>query len=218
VLFVRAPILGRVKTRLAADLGNEAACHLYQAMVADILGQIRSSSLPLSLFHDGGMENNLPPSWSAGAFRVRPQHGGDIGARMAAAFAECFAAGIDQVLLAGSDIPDLAAAHLTAAVAALVENDAVLAPAVDGGYGLIGLNRTRYRSEIFTGIPWSTDRVLETTRQRCAICGLTVHLLPMLRDIDTLDDLLAYRQHPNPAAVATNATLTQILTGMAGAP
>lgn len=211
-LFVRVPVPGRVKTRLAAGLGDAAACRLYRAMVSDILGQIRASGLPLVLFHDGRDGQGLPSSWRQGAIRVRPQPEGDIGWRMAAAFAECFAAGSERVLLVGSDLPDLTAAVLVEATAALAAHDAVLAPTVDGGYGLIALQRGRYRPELFVDIPWSTDQVLPITLQRAGQCALSVHLLPMLRDIDTTDDLLAYAQHPCATALATNQTMTRLLT------
>jgi len=210
-LLVRVPVPGRVKTRLAAGVGDEAACRLYRAMVTDILGQIRASGLPLVLLHDGRDGQGLPASWQAGAVRVRPQPDGDIGRRMAAAFAECFAAGIERVLLAGSDLPDLTAAVLAEAGAALACHDAVLAPTADGGYGLIGLKRGRYRPELFADIPWSTDQVLAVTLQRAGQCALSVGLLPMLRDIDTMADLLAYGRHPCATALATNRTMAQLL-------
>jgi rSAM/selenodomain-associated transferase 1 len=203
VLFVRAPVPGWVKTRLAVGLGEEGACHLYQAMVADILGNIKATGLPIYLFHDDREGCTLPQSWLDASSRVRPQRGGSIGARMAAAFTDCFAEKID--------IPDLDARIIVAAREALSAHDAALAPAVDGGYGLIALKRQQYRPELFTDIPWSTGQVLSATLQRFAACRLNVALLPVLRDIDTLADLLAYWHHPCPAASATNQAIAQLL-------
>ncbi|WP_310599976.1 TIGR04282 family arsenosugar biosynthesis glycosyltransferase [Desulfobulbus sp.] len=210
VLFVRVPVPGRVKTRLAAELGGGFACRLYRAMVADILAQVRASGLALHLYHDGASADELPPEWTAGAAEVREQCEGDIGRRMAAAFAACFAAGIERVLLAGSDLPGLDAASLAIAAAALGTHDVVLVPAADGGYGLIGCTSARFRPEIFAGIPWSTEAVLAATSRQCAACGLTVRLLPTLRDIDTAADLLAYGQRPHPAAPATNRAIAEL--------
>ena len=130
---------------------------------------------------------------------------------MAAAFADCFAQEIEQVILAGSDIPDLDARIIHAAREALAAHDAALAPAVDGGYGLIALKRQQYRPELFIDIPWSTGQVLPTTLQRFADCRLNVALLPVLRDIDTLADLLFYQNNPCPSAPATNRALEQLL-------
>lgn len=210
-LMVRTPVPGRVKTRLAVGLGAEGACRLYQAMVADILANIKSAGVPIHLFSDGSEAGALPQAWRDGSVRVRPQRGNDIGERMMAAFTDCFADKIEQVILVGSDIPDLDAGIILAARAALTARDAALAPAVDGGYGLIALKRDGYRPELFAGIPWSTDRVLPVTLQRFEACRLQVCLLPLLRDIDTFDDLLAYRQNPCAAAVVTNQTIALLL-------
>ena len=210
-LFVRAPVPGRVKTRLAVGLGEEGACYLYQAMVADILGALKTTALPIYLFHDDKESGALPQDWRDAAIQVRPQRGEDIGERMAAAFADCFGQEIEQVILVGSDIPDLDARIIHAAREALIGHDAALAPAVDGGYGLIALKRQHYRPELFTDIPWSTDRVLATTLQRFAACRLSVALLPVLRDIDTLADLLVYWHHPCPTSLATNQAIVQLL-------
>jgi rSAM/selenodomain-associated transferase 1 len=136
-LFVRLPVPGRVKTRLAAALGAEDACRLYRAMVTDILSTVRSSGFPLCLFHDGKESSAPPRDWMEAASAVIAQQGASIGERMMAAFEHCFAEGIGQVLLVGSDIPGLDADLLHEAVKALTTRDAAIAPALDGGYGLI---------------------------------------------------------------------------------
>lgn len=210
-LMVRVPVPGRVKTRLAAGVGEAAACTLYVAMVADALAAVAASGLELHLVYDGNLDS-LPAAWLAGAAVVRPQRGGDIGARMAGAFEDCLATGCEGVILAGSDLPDLEAAVIRRARAALAEHGAVLAPSADGGYGLIGLGRRTFRRELFAGdIPWSTDRVLTTSLERFDRCGLAVHLLGTMRDIDTPADLEAYRRTPCPAAVRTNHVLARLL-------
>jgi len=210
-LMVRPPVPGQVKTRLAAGIGASGACRLYRAMVADILGNIRGAGVPIHLFHAGTENHSLPQAWLDGVDRVRPQRGNYIGERMAAVFADCFAEGIEQVILAGSDLPELDAGIIRQALAALTTHDAALAPTIDGGYGLIALQRDRYCPELFSDIPWSTNQVLALTRQRFEECTLSVCLLPLLRDIDTLDDLLAYQQHPCPAATATNEAMACLL-------
>ncbi len=208
-LLVRVPVPGRVKTRLAASLGDQNACSLYLAMVSDILTGISTSGLPLHLFYDGAEARLLPPAWVQCASRVCCQCDGDIGARMAQAFALCFAAGFDRVLLAGSDIPGMDGQTFTAAAEALVASDAVINPTVDGGYCLIGLQRSSYHLSFFQDMAWSSDQVLHTTLERMQASGLEVCQLPVLRDIDTADDLKAYLRHPSPAARATNTLLRQ---------
>ena len=210
-LFVRIPVAGRVKTRLAAALGAENACRLYQAMVTDILGAIRTSGLPLFLFHDGGEGSVLPRAWVDAAFKIGAQEGASIGARMAAAFEECFAEDIGQVLLIGSDLPCLDSELLKEATAALATQDAAIAPAVDGGYGLIALKRKTYRRRLFQDIPWSTAQVLSTTLARFRECDLEAHLLRNLLDIDTIDDLKTYCRTPSAYAQATNQLIPELL-------
>ena len=211
-LLVRPPVPGLVKTRLAAGLGAAGACCLYRAMVADILANIKAAGVPIHLFHAGPEDHALPRVWQEAVDRVRPQRGNDIGERMAAVFTDCFAGGIEQVILAGSDLPELGAGIIRQALAALTSHDAALAPTIDGGYGLIALQRGRYFPELFSDIPWSTNQVLALTRQRFEECALSLCLLPLLRDIDTLDDLLAYQRHPCPAAIATNEAMACLLT------
>lgn len=209
--FVRVPVPGRVKTRLAASLGAAGACTLYQAMVTDILRAIRTSALPLYLFHDGPEDISLPQFWVAASVEVQAQQGEQIGTRMAAAFAHCFAAGIDQVILVGSDIPGLDSGVIKKAAAALASHDAVLVPVADGGYCLIALQRAGYHPRLFADIPWSTDQVLRITLQRFKESGLDVSLLPRLQDIDTIEDLKAYWHQPASRATATNRVIKRAL-------
>lgn len=212
-LFVRVPVPGRVKTRLAAALGAENACLLYQAMVTDILSAVRSSGLPLWLFHDEGESSVLPRAWMEAASAVIAQQGASIGERMMAAFEHCFAEGIGQVLLIGSDIPGLDAELLTEAAKAVTAQDAAIAPALDGGYGLIALKRTTYRRRLFQDIPWSTARVLTETLAKCKECAMEARLLRNLQDIDTLEDLQTYRRAPCPHARATNSLIAALFQG-----
>jgi len=206
-LFVRCPVPGRVKTRLARTLGNETACTLYRAMVADIIVNVRASGLPLYLFHDTSDAGCLPVEWSAAAQNVFSQEGANLGERMNAAFERSFAAGADGLILAGSDIPGIDPALLLSAREAIENNDAVFSPAFDGGYCLVASKKGRYNSSIFRGIPWSTPAVMDMTVAACTGLGLTCHLLPPRRDIDTLDDLHAYCVAPSDSALTTNTLL-----------
>jgi rSAM/selenodomain-associated transferase 1 len=206
-IFVRHPVPGRVKTRLATDLGDEPACNLYRAMVADILANVRACGLPLFLFHDGPDAAGLPPEWIAAADRIFAQEGESLGERMNAAFERSFAAGVQGVILTGSDIPGIDTGLLSSAREALELHDIVISPAFDGGYCLVASTRGRYNSMVFQGIPWSTPCVLEETVAACSDHGLSYRLLESRQDIDTTDDLAAYCRRPSGAAHATNAWL-----------
>lgn len=206
-LFVRVPVPGRVKTRLASDLGDEGACSLYRSMVADILFNIVACGFPIYLFHDGRDGSGLPTEWVAASSRVIPQEGDSIGERMAAAFERCFVEKIGQVILIGSDIPGLDARVISTASKALESHDVAIAPAADGGYCLIALRRENYRTDVFQNIPWSSNLVLRATLERCAGCKLEVALLKTMQDIDTIDDLKAYCRDREKKAAATNSCL-----------
>lgn len=206
-LFVRIPVPGRVKTRLASDLGNENACRLYRAMVSDILRNIEESGFPVYLFHDGADCGELPHEWVKASSGVIVQHGDSIGERMATAFQHCFAENIAKVILVGSDIPGLDSQVITEASDALESHDVAIAPAADGGYCLIALRRDIYQRNIFRNIPWSTGQVLHSTLERCTECHLQVALLKQLLDIDTIHDIQTYCKNPSAHAIATNICL-----------
>lgn len=206
-VFVRQPVPGRVKTRLACALGNEAACDLYRAMVADCIANVRASGLPLYIFHDGQDAAGLPAEWTGAADYVFCQEGESLDERMGAAFERSFAAGARGMILVGSDIPGMDAGLLQSAREAIQCHDAVFAPAFDGGYCLVAARRDRFTRDIFHGIPWSTACVLDMTVAACRAHGVSYRLLDPRRDIDTMDDLAAYCRTPSASAPATNAWL-----------
>jgi hypothetical protein len=134
--------------------------------------------------------------------RLIAQAGDDLGARMARAFADVFAQGYRRVLVTGTDLPTLPGSAFSEALTLLDRHDLVLGPAQDGGYYLIGLRKPA--PELFAGIPWSTDRVLALTQTKAAAAGLKTALLPVRRDIDTLDDLLALIEETGAAEPRTS--------------
>jgi hypothetical protein len=206
-IFVRQPVPGRVKTRLARALGDGDACDLYRAMVADCLAAVRACGLPLFLFHDGQDSAGLPSEWTGAADAVFRQEGESLGESMSAAFERSFSAGATAVILTGSDIPGLDSGLLRSAQAAVELYDIVLSPAFDGGYCLVASKRVHYNNGIFQGIPWSTARVLELTLAASDAHGLSCHLLETCQDIDMLDDIKNYCRHPSPHATFTNTWL-----------
>ena len=214
-LFVRAPVPGQVKTRLAREFGAEAACCLYRAMVDDLLANARATGWPIYLCHAGDGVTELPPDWRRGVAQVLPQLGDTLGERMAAAFARGFADGRERLLLLGSDIPGLNTELIRSAGAALDTHDVAVVPDLDGGYCLLGLKSTSCRPRLFNDIPWSTAQVFDLTVARCREEGLTVAKLAALQDIDTLDDLHSYCDNACPSALSTNRYLadTGLLRG-----
>lgn len=182
VLFARAPVPGRVKTRLARDIGPEPAARLYRAMLEDLLAAHRGRSYRLVAAADG-------PQRAFGGLldgcEIVTQRGGDLGERMARVFRRLLQE-YRQVVVAGTDLPDLGPREVQKAFSLLRDRDAVLGPAADGGYYLVGLKEP---VDIFSGIPWSTPRVLGRTLQRAGLLGLRSALLPEKADVDTLKNL-----------------------------
>jgi glycosyltransferase A (GT-A) superfamily protein (DUF2064 family) len=130
--------------------------------------------------------------------------GDSLGERMAAAFESLFSIGRERVILTGSDIPGIDAQLLQSAIESMDGFDIVLSPAIDGGYCLLASRKDRYDASIFRDIPWSTNRVLESTLEICTTDGLSYALLDPRRDIDTLADVEAYCRQRSPEASATN--------------
>lgn len=204
-IFLKAPVPGRVKTRLARTIGDTAACELYRAMVEDLLSAATSCGAPFYLFHDSPRETPLPESWGRSpAQGVVRQVGETLGDRMCAAFELLYAAGHERVIVVGSDIPGIDSTVLSTALGALLCHEAAIVPAVDGGYCLIGLSKGGYTATLFQDISWSTGSVLESTILKMREGHLRLHLLDRRRDIDTLEDLMAYSDHPAAGAAETN--------------
>lgn len=203
LLFLKAPLRGGVKTRLAAGLGDDAALELYRSFVDDILETVESSGLSCMVFFYPPDAQNIITEWLGSGRRYLPQEGADLGERMKKAFERVFNKGQDRAIIIGSDMPDLPARFLTVALESLVTHDCAIGPAADGGYYLIGFSKAGFRPSVFDGIAWSTKQVFTETMLRLKHDGAMVHVLPLTRDVDTVDDLRDLfernRDHPERA-------------------
>jgi uncharacterized protein len=180
IIFVRQPQLGKVKTRLAATMGDATALKVYELLLVHTYQVAASMDMPVYIYYaDGIAENDI---WQGPHFHKKEQQGDDLGLRMSNAFAEVFAQGHNKVIIIGSDCYDLTAAILTEAFNALAQSDAVIGPATDGGYYLLGLNRPM--PDLFEGIAWSTDTVAAATMSKLYDQGSSVMMLQALTDID----------------------------------
>ncbi len=131
-------------------------------------------------------------TWLGPGMQLMPQSGENLGERMRNAFSEGFDRGYTKIIIIGSDCPAVTQELINEALHKLDRHDAVIGPAADGGYYLIGLRRSA--PELFTGIDWSTEQVLKQTIERCTTLHLHYVLLPELRDIDRMEDLEFYRR------------------------
>lgn len=187
-VFLKLPVPGKAKTRLAQSIGPERAAFEYERMVEHVLKHAVEpvrSSLAVTLWGDPfEPREEYDRKWGDRGFEIALQQGPDLGLRMRHALGEA------PGMVIGTDCLRLLPRHLLEAKQALeAGKDLVLGPATDGGYYLIG-TRVAHGS-LFEGIQWSTSTVLEATLKRAHELDLKVHLLEKLSDIDTWDDLLA---------------------------
>ena len=194
IIFAREPIAGRVKTRLAASIGDQVAAELYEAMLRDVLKSAEQLSDVEIVVFWACEEKKLPVLAEQYRCNSRCQGPGDLGQRMEAAFDDMFASGCAACCIIGSDAPDLPLSYIQDAYRLLetLQSDVVLGPSRDGGYYLLGMQQAR--AELFTGIPWSSATVRECTLRAARASGLTVALLDEWQDIDTEEDLVAYQE------------------------
>ena len=180
-IFARAPVLGRVKTRLARSVGEKVALAAYQELLGLTLERLAPGAGPFvpEIWVEGD-PSALP---AASGFRIVEQPPGDLGKRMAAAFED----GVS--VLVGTDIPPISSDYVERALDALTRADLVLGPTEDGGYCLVAM--TTPRAQVFEGIPWSTPDVLAATL--AAAEGFSVELLEPLWDVDDAAGLARWR-------------------------
>lgn len=184
LIFTRNPEPGKCKTRLAATIGDRAALDIY----IHLLRHTARECAGLATADKYVYYSEYPGAdgiWDPGAFHPEVQAGPDLGARMQQAFETAFARGYKRVVLIGSDLPDLTTADLQQAFGALKTHEAVLGPAADGGYYLIGL--TRMIPGLFENKPWGGSRVLEATLSD--LSGIAVSLLSEKNDVDRYEDI-----------------------------
>ena len=193
LVFAKAPVPGEVKTRLAAQIGKQAAAVLYEQLLRDTVGlTVEAGLAPVELHVASQSGHPLFVSLAdTQAVEVRLQTEGDLGQRMYNAVTSALRTA-DFALLIGTDCPAMTAAYLQRACQQLhAGSTVVLGPAEDGGYVLIG---ARTCDEcMFTEIPWSTDQVLQLTRARLQALKLPYSELDTLWDLDRLEDLRRWR-------------------------
>jgi hypothetical protein len=197
-VYAKRPLPGYAKTQLGAAIGVEQAAGVYARLLYTYLLDLLRADLPDTRI-ELAVASPADVPFFADAFpelAVRPQVQGDLGQRMAASFAQAFAQGADAVVLTGSDIPGLDAHLVQAAFDALETAPAVVGPAADGGYYLIGLRAPG--APLFDGIEWGTDRVLAQMEALIEARGVRVIYLPEQFDVDTADELLLFRSRMNP--------------------
>jgi len=192
IVFLKYPEEGRVKTRLAADIGNKHAVEIYIRITENLINNLSTVSYDITICFDPAEKADEIKSWiNQSDFNYEPQKGDNLGLRMLNAFDVSFMEGYNKTVIIGTDCPDLTNDFLLHSFGTLDNSDLVLGPSTDGGYYLIGLNEPK--NTLFKDINWSTDKVLRQTIKKAAALNLNYKLLDFKTDIDTAIDLKEHR-------------------------
>lgn len=187
MIFIKNPVRGKVKTRLAATIGDDRALKVYEQLLEhtrQIASFVKSDK---AVFYSDFIDES--DHWSKLGFMQHLQQGNDLGERMSNAFSSSFDKGYKRVIIIGSDCFELSDTIIEQGFEALNNKDAVIGPAADGGYYLLGMNEMH--PSLFRGIKWSTAAVLSETIQELQKLKIATALLPVLSDVDEEKDLAA---------------------------
>ena len=191
IIFLKNPEKGKVKTRLAASIGDDQALEVYNKLVEHTLVVVDPLQVQKYVFYDEELGNN---SFSLNhEFKKYIQKGRDLGEKMSNAFKTVFAEGVDKAIIIGSDCPEITTELISRGFSKLNENDIVIGPASDGGYYLLGMKKLY--SDFFINKEWSSTSVLADTVIDVQRLDLSFYPLPVLSDIDVKEDLERWQMH-----------------------
>ncbi len=187
IIFIKNPIKGKVKTRLAASVGDDKALAIYQALLTHTRMLTSKTNAQKHLFYSNYLDQH--DDWSENIFHKNVQQGDDLGDRMFNAFNKVLT-NHESAVIIGSDCASLTLDILNNAFQQLESKDFVIGPAQDGGYYLLGMKQAE--KSVFENIEWSTEEVLPKTLSRIKTLGKSVAMLPTLSDIDYVEDWEKY--------------------------
>ncbi len=183
LIFTRNPELGKVKTRLAKDVGDTKALAIYKFLLEHTVLVTKDLDATKQVHYSVKIrENDL---WDTSIYGKKQQQGSDLGVRMQNAFEQGFKEGYQRIIIIGSDLYDLSQEDLENAFAQLENHDTVIGPALDGGYYLLGLKNLI--PEVFSNKVWGTDTVLQSTLTD--LQKYTTAILAPRNDVDYLSDI-----------------------------
>ena len=188
IIFIRNPVLGKVKTRLAATLGEARALEIYQKLLSHTRSITINLPVDKVVFYSDFIDQQ--DDWDAAIYRKQLQIAGELGGKMKAAFEWGFQSGYQQICIIGSDCWELTPEIIIESFEMLDQYQAVLGPSRDGGYYLLGLKQLA--AELFEGKHWGTDSVASDTLADFKSLGLSYGLLRPLNDVDEEQDLGSY--------------------------
>lgn len=184
IIFQKNAVLGKVKTRLSADVGDEVAMEIYQQLVRHTHDVCASVPVQKFLFFSDFISDDISEFGQDYQFEV--QSGNDLGSRMENAFQRLFSKGYEKIIILGTDCGELESNILEDAFELLDKHEVVIGPARDGGYYLLGMKKKF--SDLFEDIPWSTEKVLFLTMEKLEKQNISYGLLEILSDVDRIED------------------------------
>jgi rSAM/selenodomain-associated transferase 2/rSAM/selenodomain-associated transferase 1 len=211
VMFAKYPEKGKVKSRLCQHWDEGLVVLLYRSFIGDLLDRLSGGDYRFRIaYHPVEKKTDFIKQFGDG-FSYMPQIGENLGERMKNAFTRCFSEGFRSVVVIGSDSPDLPRWIIGEAFQSLEKHGAVIGPALDGGYYLIGFSGKLSSHGVFEGITWGTNNVFEKTMQHLQEAGITVHVLPPWRDIDRPEDIAALIKDNEKTDFAASKTMAWLL-------
>ena len=193
MIFTKAPALGQVKTRLIAELGAEKARAIHVNLVMHTLEHMVSNEWTTQLWCSPDCHSDFFKQMQQHfGVVLKPQMGEDLGQRIYHAFSDALHQ-YKHVIVIGTDCPVLEASHIRQSFEKMRTNTAVVIPATDGGYVLLGLNRVE--RALFSGIEWGTHQVMPVTRAHFIGLGWPCFEYPSLWDVDRPEDYQRARQY-----------------------
>ena len=190
LIFTKFPSPGKVKTRLVPRLTKAQACELYKSLAESTLEKACKTGKDIIVCYYPAGSHATFKNWLGNGVRYMPQKGAGLGSRMKNTIIGAFSAGYNKALLIGCYIPGISAGLLVKAFKKLDKHDALIGPAKDGGYYLIGFKKEKFLAEVFRGIKWSTPSVFAKTMKVFNDNGCCVGISPELSDIDTAEDIV----------------------------
>jgi hypothetical protein len=198
MIFVKNPVAGKVKTRLAKTIGPEKAMEVYQHLIDHTRAVTESLPVDKAVFYSD--EIDTTDAWTSSLFQKFDQEGSDLGKRMYNAFKLGFGKAYRKIVVIGSDTFDITSEIISESFQLLERNNFVLGPSHDGGYYLLGMSAMH--AQLFRNKKWSSENVLHDTLVDIRNMNGSYHLLPELVDVDTEEDLLI-SQNKNALAFLT---------------
>ncbi len=192
LLFIKNPQLGKVKTRLALDIGEENALLLYKNFVVDIIHILKKTNYPILIFFTPSDSEKEIEEWLGKSFNYYPQKGSDLGEKMFNAFNDATKIGFEELIIIGSDCLDFKKDFFHSSFEWLNKNDYIIGPSEDGGYYLLGMKKDNIKKQIFEDVIWSTEKVFEKTIKNMVNLSAKYKKLPIKNDIDDIDDLTSF--------------------------